>query len=226
LDLLDADISQYFDRIGHHRLLNLIRGADIEPELEHLLQLWTNADVWDGRKLRHLKRGIAQGSPISPLLANYFLKSFDECVEKSGNHLIRYADHFIVLCRSEPEAFSAKQDVCKFLGQCGLELNEAKTRVTSFAAGFHFVGVHFREAEAMIPWKTKTRSCRLVFLARVMKPSQLLAYRRPAEKQAHTSLIRRASSKVQRNLRTNQGEAKGEMAFIYVTQQGAVVRKS
>jgi len=123
-----------------------------------------------------LRRGIAQGSPISPLLANYFLKPFDEQLEKSDNRLIRYADDFVVLCQSAQGAEQARDAVRGLLAESGLELNEEKTRITDFAAGFEFLGVRFNEGQPMIPWKASKRLGRVVFMARPMPPRLLRPY--------------------------------------------------
>jgi CRISPR-associated protein Cas1 len=241
--VLDADITGYFDHISHARMLDLLRAAQVAEEAQQLLQLWVRADVWDGRKVAPMRRGIAQGSPISPLLANYFLQPFDIALEESGNRLIRYADDFVVLCQSREQAEQAKPRVSELLKQSGLELNEEKTRITDFAAGFQFLGVQFRNREAMIPWKFKRRMGRVVFIARAMPSRLLREYRHGrAGKEPQLARVERAEPRVrpvdanrgsddsaarEGSLAANASAAKTEeMAFLYITQQGAVVRKS
>jgi retron-type reverse transcriptase len=60
--------------------------------MESLLRSWVKAQVWDGTRISALHAGVPQGSPISPLLANFYLEDFDRHLEESGRKLVRYAD--------------------------------------------------------------------------------------------------------------------------------------
>jgi len=228
--VLDADITGYFDHISHSRMLKLLQAAGLDEEAEHLLRLWVRAEMWDGHRVIPLRRGIAQGSPVSPLLANFFLQSFDQELEKSGNRLIRYADDFVILCQSPLQAWQAKHQVQELLAASGLELNEEKTRITDFTSGFQFLGVRFDGGQPMIPWKAKNRMGHVLFIARAMPARLLRPYRQvEAGRQLGHALAAAAPEHphtVIPSTLASSTERSRDMAFIYITQQGAVVRKS
>ena len=98
--IVQADIEGFFDNVDQEQLLAMLAAEKPSPCLMDLLRQWVKACYWDGRRVRLVEKGIAQGSPLSPLLANFFLEPFDVAMEKSGNHLVRYGDDFLVLCRT------------------------------------------------------------------------------------------------------------------------------
>jgi CRISPR-associated protein Cas1 len=105
---VDADIKAYFDSIWHQQLMtDLAIWIDDECILRLILR-WLRTFGWRGR-------GIAQGAPISPLLANLHLHPFDRLMDVNGWHVVRYADDFVVLAASELEAEHALKDVARLL---------------------------------------------------------------------------------------------------------------
>ena len=92
--VVDADVQSYFDRVEHRHLLELLHSRPLGAAIHGLLRQWVHAQVWDGSKVQPLRAGVPQGSPISPLLANFYLEDFDREMEKSGRKLIRYAGRF------------------------------------------------------------------------------------------------------------------------------------
>ena len=88
----DADVAAFFDRVDHDLLLERLGTRAPGEELMALLRMWVRCQEWDGSHVRAVRRGVPQGSPISPLLANFFLEDFDRELEKSGRKLVRYAD--------------------------------------------------------------------------------------------------------------------------------------
>lgn len=143
--VVDADIHGFFDHIDHARMLRLFNEQVGDPDLGHLVALWLSA-VMQGQGQQHLQvEGIAQGSPLSPLLANLYLDNFDHALQDAGLVSVRYADDFVVLCASAEQAAQALEQVKSLLAQYRLQLNPRKTRLTSFAAGFDFLGVRFRQ---------------------------------------------------------------------------------
>jgi len=95
------------------------------------------------RQFFHPRRGILQGSPISPVLANLYLNDFDDKLTKSGHRLIRYCDDFVILCRTEAEARKALQTAERELAKRHLKLHPEKTRIIPPNSEFEFLGYRF-----------------------------------------------------------------------------------
>ncbi len=89
--------------------------------------------------------GVPQGAVLSPLLCNVVLHEMDAALRQADWLEVRYADDFIVLTESEEQAAWARVDVEEALANVRLKLNEQKTRLTSFAQGFRFLGVDFKD---------------------------------------------------------------------------------
>lgn len=140
--VVDADIEDFFGSIEHGRLMERW-GESVSPgPLTELVSTWITHAAPMGR-------GVAQGSPLSPVLANLYLDRLDELFWGAGARLIRFADDFVVLCRSEGGAARAKKKVARLLGEYGLRMNEAKTQITEFDKGFRFLGHLFVRSMAM-----------------------------------------------------------------------------
>jgi CRISP-associated protein Cas1 len=131
--VVDGDIRAYFERIPHDRLIEKLEAHVEDQALVDLIWLWLETYSHNGR-------GVPQGSPISPLLANLYLDSVDERIETLGFRLVRFADDWLVLCRSEQQATTALEAMRDLLSEEGLELNLDKTGITSFEEGFRFLG--------------------------------------------------------------------------------------
>jgi CRISPR-associated protein Cas1 len=130
---LDADITQYFDRILHKRLIDDITIWVDDVRIVRLIRLWLRSFSFWGR-------GIAQGAPLSPLLANLFLHPMDRLLELEGLAAVRYADDFVVLCRDKALANKAQRIVTSHLSARGLALNMEKTKIRSPSEAFIFLG--------------------------------------------------------------------------------------
>ena len=140
--VLDADIQDCFERIDPRRLMERVRARVRDRRLVRLVERWVFAGLLqaDGR-IR--AAGAAQGGVLSPLLANIYLHSFDQTIIKHGFYLVRYADDFVIMCRSQNEALRAKQVAEQALHALGLKLHPHKTRIVSFDQGFKFLGYFF-----------------------------------------------------------------------------------
>lgn len=148
--VVDADIQDFFDSIDHAILLPALRQRLPDGSLDQLLAQWLGASVLESGQQRSIELGVPQGSPISPLLSNLYLHPLDRALGGAGYTLVRYADDFLVLCRSRNEAESALLLTRSTLADLRLNLNEEKSRVTHFQAGFRFLGVRF-EGEKVTP---------------------------------------------------------------------------
>jgi CRISP-associated protein Cas1 len=129
----ESDIDDFFDNIPHERLLTRLRPHLRDPALEQLIALWLEAWGEDGR-------GLPQGGPLSPLLANFYLDRVDEAIATRGVRLVRYADDFVLLCRSAETAERALARMRALLAEEGLRLNPEKTRLVHVDKGFRFLG--------------------------------------------------------------------------------------
>ena len=139
--VIDADVSKYFDSIPHAKLLATVAERVADGAMLHLLKLWLKAPVVsdDNGKRRNLgggkgnRKGTPQGGVISPLLSNLYLHLLDrnwegqKMAERHQARLVRYADDFVVLCRKQTE--EPMRMIRRLMGKMGLNLNEEKTRV-------------------------------------------------------------------------------------------------
>ncbi len=230
--IVDADIRQFFDQVDHSLLLDLLRRQEASEEAIELLTLWIRADYWDGARVRPLRRGVAQGSPISPLLANFFLTGFDRALSRKGNHLVRYADDFVILCPTQEAAGAAMEDTRAHLAQLNLALHPEKTRLTHFHEGFTYLGVYFFGNRAWIPWKHAAKAeGRMLFCAQPM-PAHLLARYESSRGSTEMELAfaeakRGRPQPIPAPPHATQPAPGGPLvAYLYITEQGSVLRKS
>lgn len=141
--VLDADIESFFDAVDWDVLSAKLEALFPFDPLIDLIRRWIRAPVeFRGHEIDR-RTGIPQGCPISPLLANLYLDELDEEVLEEGYRLVRYADDFVVLCRSIEDAKEARRDVCGVLNELGLDLNRSKTAIRSAEDGFNFLGYVF-----------------------------------------------------------------------------------
>ena len=134
--VVDADITRCFEAIPHDRLMARLAETMTDGPTTRLIALWLEHGSPDGR-------GIAQGSPISPLLANLYLDRLDEAFAGRGARIVRFADDFVILAESQAGAEAAWRRAERLLAEHGLTLNASKTRITSFDQGFRFLGQLF-----------------------------------------------------------------------------------
>jgi len=157
-DVVDADLSDYFGSIPHAELLQSVARRIVDRRVLHLIKQWLECPVEEsdkrGRKRRTTvakdsRRGIPQGSPISPLLANLYMRRFvlgwkQRGLERSlGSRIVTYADDLVILCR-RGRAEEALEHLHAIMGQLKLTVNEEKTRICKVPEGeFDFLGYTF-----------------------------------------------------------------------------------
>ena len=144
--VVDADLKSYFDTIPHERLLALIQARVADGRVLALVESFLRAGVLEESKgWEPTERGTPQGGVISPLLANLYLDPFDHQMARAGWEMVRYADDFVILCRSEAEAQAALNQVRAWVSEAGLTLHPEKTRIVNAGqpGGFDFLGYHF-----------------------------------------------------------------------------------
>lgn len=153
--VVDLDIDDYFDNINHDLLLEKLKQYIADEKVLRLIRLWFEAEVYDGQGIFRMTKGIPQGSVISPLLANLFLDELDEELLQRGYRLVRYADDYLILCKTKDKAQEAMELTDELLAQLELELNPEKTRITTFDQGFRYLGAIFLKSMIMVPLKEK-----------------------------------------------------------------------
>ena len=143
--VVDADLEGYFDSIPHEALLSAVGEQVADGPVLGLLRQYLTAKVLEGLDQWEPERGTPQGAVISPLLANVYLNSLDHHLASAGFHLVRYADDFVVLCRSQADATRALAEIYSYTQALELRLHPAKTRVVDATqtGGFDFLGYHF-----------------------------------------------------------------------------------
>ena len=143
--VVDADLKSYFDTIPHDRLLGMIRQKVADGRVLALVEGFLKAGILDGLASWEPEAGAPQGAVLSPLLSNIYLDPLDQMMAERGYEMVRYADDFVVLCRSEEEARRALAEVQAWVAAAGLTLHPTKTRIVDGEAdGFDFLGYHFR----------------------------------------------------------------------------------
>ena len=162
--VLDADISGCFDHLSHKAIMQELSEVIADGNILGLVEKFLKAGVMEGGKMRTTPRGTPQGGVASPLLANIALNVLDWYLHKHGYRFVRYADDFVVLCRSEEEAKEALTLVERFVtDRLGLTLSPEKTTVTRFHEGFCFLGFDIKSrfvrmrAKSVENFKTKVR---------------------------------------------------------------------
>jgi RNA-directed DNA polymerase len=143
---VDCDVKSYFDSIPHERLVALMRERIVDGNVLALIQQSLKAGVLEELKgWQPTERGTPQGAVISPLLANLYLNPLDHEVARRVWEMVRYADDFVVLCRTREEADAVLTFLRTWTEAAGLTLHPTKTRiVNALVEGFDFLGWHFR----------------------------------------------------------------------------------
>jgi group II intron reverse transcriptase/maturase len=159
-EVLDADLSKYFDTIPHRQLLRTVARRISDGSVLRLIKQWLRAPVVeedkDGRRgVLPNQAGTPQGGVISPLLANLYLSPLDWAVNEGCTGepvLVRYADDFVIL--SQPgQSHKLRERLHRWLTAKGLSLNESKTRIVNFPKeGFHFLGFKLSQRRGKSGW--------------------------------------------------------------------------
>ena len=151
--VLDGDIVEYFDNVRHQRLLD-----EVEERLDHplvlwLVEAWLEAGLLTREGLILPEKGLPQGAVISPILANVYLDDFDEMLSATNLKLVRYADDFLVMGKTQQQIIEIQEKIAEVFQDMGLQLHAQKTQITNFKRGFRFLGQVFA-GELIIPSKS------------------------------------------------------------------------
>jgi RNA-directed DNA polymerase len=149
-EVIDADISKYFDTIPHDKLMQMVAKRIVDKQILKLIKMWLKAPIVEEREYgkkeyKGNEKGTPQGGVISPLLANIYLNYLDtlwvvkRVQERLGARLVRYADDCVILCKGNTDRIL--KGIKKVFTDLDLSLNEAKTHVVDARQEmFHFLG--------------------------------------------------------------------------------------
>jgi RNA-directed DNA polymerase len=144
--VVDADFDSCFDSIPYEPLMGEVSERISDGAMLELIRGFLNQDIIQGMKRWTPVGGTPQGAVISPLLANIYLHPLDQHMREKGYRMVRYADDFVVLCRTAEQAQAALNEVRAWVEQNGLKLNADKTHVgdcRQAGQGFEFLGYRF-----------------------------------------------------------------------------------
>jgi len=145
--IVDADLKSYFDTIPHDRLMTLVGQKVSDGRVLTLIEMFLKQGVLDDLREWTPEMGSPQGAVISPLLSNIYLNPLDHQMAKAGFEMVRYADDFVILCRSPEEASQALALVQAWTATAGLTLHPTKTRIVDAKEdAFEFLGYRFEKS--------------------------------------------------------------------------------
>lgn len=162
--IVDADLRSYFDTIPHDRLMHRIAEKISDRKIRALVEMFLHQGVLEEMTVHEPEAGSPQGAVISPLLSNIYLDDLDHRMAGAGYEMIRYADDFVVLCRSEQEAEQAMALIREWVEAAQLRLHPEKSGIRTHAMGFDFLGYHFERGRR---WPRKKSQSKLKDTIRV-----------------------------------------------------------
>ena len=151
---LDADIAGFFDNIPHKLIVDTVAEEVADGNILNLLKKFLAAGVMENGVFKPTTIGTPQGGVVSPLLANVVLNKLDRRLEEAGYRFVRYADDFVIVCKSRPQAEAALDLVTKVMTELGLSLSAEKTKIASYGKGYEFLG--FRLSSQSRTMRTKS----------------------------------------------------------------------
>lgn len=143
--VVDADLQAYFDTIPHAPLRARVASKVSDTRMLALVDAFLQQPIFEGLTQWTVDEGTPQGAVISPLLANLYLDPLDHAMAVAGYEMVRYADDFVVVCRTAEDAQQALAIVHRWTAAAGLRLHPEKTHLVDVQApgGFDFLGYHF-----------------------------------------------------------------------------------
>lgn len=143
--VVDADLKSFFDTIPHDRIMEGIKAKVSDSRILKLIEGYLNQEVMETAKSWVPEQGTPQGAVLSPLLANISLDPLDHLMAAAEIEMVRYADDFVIMCRTHADAEQALALVRGWTEEAGLTLHPEKTQIVDAAlpGGFDFLGYHF-----------------------------------------------------------------------------------
>ena len=156
--IVDADLKDFFGSVDHEKLLTLVAQQIADGGVLRLIEAMLKAGSYGKGRLFLTERGTPQGGVASPLLSNILLTPFDREMRRKGYQLTRYADDWVVTCKSAAEARAAIDAAGRILKQLGVELHPQKTRIVHVRYGFEFLGYKIKRGKGLYLPANKIRS--------------------------------------------------------------------
>jgi len=145
--IVDADLKDFFGSVEHEKLLTLLAQRIADGRVLRLIKAMLKAGSYGKGRLYPTERGTPQGGVVSPVLSNVLLTPFDREMRRKGYQVTRYADDWVVTCKSAAEARAAIAAAQKILEQLGVVLHPQKTRVVHVRQGFEFLGYKIKRGQ-------------------------------------------------------------------------------
>lgn len=157
--VVDADLSKYFDSIPHERLMEMVRARVADGQVLTLIERYLKQTTLETAAEWTPEEGAPQGAVLSPLLSNLYLNPLDHEMARRGYAMVRYADDFVICCRSQSQAQAALTAVQTWVEAAGLRLHPEKTRLVDASArgGFDFLGYHFERGRRWLSRKSQVK---------------------------------------------------------------------
>lgn len=201
--VVDADLKSYFDSIPRDRLMARLEEKIADGPVLKLIASFLQAEILEDGAQWTPEAGVPQGAVLSPLLSNIYLDPLDHLAAASGLEMVRYADDFVILCRTAADAQRALELVQAWVTQNGLALHPVKTKIVDVRTdGFDFLGYHFCGTKRGIRHWPRKKS--------VQKLKQTL---RPATRRTSGHSMANVMARVNRTLR-------GWFAYFQHSQSG------
>jgi RNA-directed DNA polymerase len=172
--IVDADPKSYFDTIPHDRLKTLVGQKVSDGRVLSLIEAFLKQGVLDDLREWTPEMGSPPGAVISPLLSNIYLNPLDHHMVRGGLEMVRYADDFVILCRSPEDAARALARVQEWTATAGLTLHPTKTRIVNANEGaFEFLGYRFEASGRRYPRAKSLKKLKDTIRAKTKRTSGL-----------------------------------------------------
>jgi RNA-directed DNA polymerase len=145
--IVEGDLKDFFGSVNHEKLLALLAQQIADGRVLRLIEAMLKAGSYGKGRLYPTKRGTPQGGVISPVLSNVLLTPFDREMRRKGYQVTRYADDWVITCKSAAEARAAIVAAQRILEQLSVVLHPQKTRIVHVRQGFEFLGYKIKRGQ-------------------------------------------------------------------------------
>ncbi len=155
--VVDVDIKGFFDNIPHDLIMESISAKVSDGNILRIIHKFLTSGVMEDGVISETVKGTPQGGVISPILSNIVLNHLDWFLTRQNLKFVRYADDFVILCKTKSEADRALEITRTFLKEMELEDNPEKTKISHFSKGFDFLGFTIKHKSVQMRKKSKEK---------------------------------------------------------------------